>query len=153
LKQLTVTKQIDAPLDFAFSWLTDFQTDDMAIVGGKLGSRKVERISTREVHLRNNFLKTKYIEDMVVTICPPDHWDVRGRVLDKERLLASYTQKFRLEATPDKGSKMTMILETQPLTLVSRMYTFFRWGNTVREFSRQNDLIVAQLVSDYEVSL
>lgn len=152
MEQLTITRRFQVPLDFAFSWLTDYQPDVMVIFGGKAGFRKIERIAPNQLHLRNNFLETKFIEDMVVTLFPPDRWDVRGTVLDKEKALAKYNQKFRLESISAENTRMIMVLESEPLTFAARIYAFFRWSNTVKEFERQNDLLAVEIAKEYKSS-
>lgn len=148
----TIVRPLEVPMDFAFSWLTDYRADDMIILGGKPGSREIEQMAPTLFHVRNRFLNSKRIYDMVVTISPPDSWVAKGTVLDRERPVVDFTQAFKLERVSEEVSRLTLTIESRPLTVAARVYEFFRWGIVIREVKRQCALFAEEVSNDYRIA-
>jgi len=74
-KTYSVSKTFHAPLDFVYSWCTDFRADDNKMVGSNLRRHFFERSPRRYVWLLKRKVRKKTIEGLrVVWLTPPDSW-------------------------------------------------------------------------------
>lgn len=115
-------------------------------------AREIEQTAPTQFHVRNKFLNSKRIYDMVVTISPPDSWEAKGTVLDRERPVVHSTQAFKLERVSEEVSRLTLTIESRPLTVAARVYEFFRWDIVIREVRRQCALFAEEVSKDYRIA-
>jgi hypothetical protein len=74
-KTYRVSKTFKAPLDFCFSWCTDFRVDDNKMTGSKTKRRFLERSSRRFVWVTKYNVGRKTVEGIrAVWLKPPASW-------------------------------------------------------------------------------
>jgi len=99
-----VTKIINAPLQFAYKWCTDFREDDNKITGSKNERRILQKNRKRVVYVTTYFPKpeTSKVGVNLVTLHPPNSWHLEfvGEEDDEEgdyHLTRLGTRKTRLD--------------------------------------------------------
>ncbi len=76
VQSYTYSKIFEAPLDFVYAWCTDFQEDDLKMIGSKNRRHIIERNARRVVWVVEKAGKTHGETDpiRVVWLRPPDAW-------------------------------------------------------------------------------
>ncbi len=70
-----IAKTIDVPLEYAYSWLTDFRDDDTKIVGGAYPRHILRKSKSQFVWIQHYNRDGKEKEAVrIVTLNPPSSW-------------------------------------------------------------------------------
>ena len=147
VKRLTVRRQLPAPPDMAFAWLTAYTPDDTAIFGDPPGGRRVTRISGNEFSLANRFPGTSLQEETHVIILPPDRWQGRGVLKFRSFKVAEYDQSWVLRPA-GTGSELEMSVDINITSSLVRLYLLLRPGFIEREIELHYDRIKMAMIAD-----
>jgi hypothetical protein len=99
-----VSKTFNAPLDFVYSWCTDYREDDMKMTGSKFRRNIHEKTRDRVIWtVEGKNLPTKTDPVRVVWLRPPDAWHLEtcgdGIEIGDYKLTAIGKNKTRLDMT------------------------------------------------------
>ena len=99
-----VSKTFKAPLDFVFTWCTDFQEDDLKMIGSKNRRNIVEKTKRRVIWtVEGKKLPTQTDPVRVVWLRPPNSWHLEGcgdvSETGEYRLTTAGKSKTRLDMT------------------------------------------------------
>lgn len=97
-----VSETFAAPLDFVYSWCTDFHEDDLKMLGSRNKRRIIERTAKRVIWwIDQPGSKSGLQPFRVVWLSPPDGWHLEtcgdGREVGDYKLTALGAKKTRLD--------------------------------------------------------
>jgi hypothetical protein len=103
-KNYRVSKVFEAPLDFVYSWCTDFREDDNKIIGSPDGRHIVDKTKKRFVWIRHYKTEGKPMESVrIVKLKPPNLWFLDG-VGDEDTIVGKY------ELTPVGKNRTRLVM-------------------------------------------
>ncbi len=105
---LKISKTINAPLKFAYTWLTDFSEEDPKITGSKSQRTILEKSKKKAVYVINyegSDGKLKTVVN-VVTLSPPDAWH-----LDQFGIEDNETGDYKLVKLGKNKTRIDMVFK------------------------------------------
>jgi len=147
LKTHVITRELPLPPAEAYAWLTDYGSEDRALLGTGT-AREAKRLDEGRWELRDSLKRDDWESELrgVVELQPPDRWRYAGRLFVFGEEMGAYEARYRLEPA-GSGSKIVVELEVAAQGEVAQEFIEMNEQKMWARFERIYDRIVSAMKS------